>query len=215
VRVLTVPSPPQPSIQLSWCPGSAASCQRPAASFGPVSTPAKASDGEALIARGITLAIEGEPIRGVNPTRQSARMYHALNCVADVVRALSSETDAKVVVAIRRLLIPYLSRMTSKIEGRRSETTRNRIHRSAALFDVRRRSRNRPGPHSQGGDTGSNPVGTTHVREHVREPRGQVAPHWPRGVHRTVTAHHPGGRSSPRRPTLEQSTAAPLSIRDF
>jgi hypothetical protein len=40
---------------------------------------------------------------------------------------------------------------------------------------------------SQGGDTGSNPVGTTQVRGHVRGLRGQVAPHWPRGVHRAVT----------------------------
>jgi hypothetical protein len=39
------------------------------------------------------------------------------------------------------------------------------------------------GSPSQGGDTGSNPVGTTRVRGHFRGSRGQVAPHWPRGVH--------------------------------
>ena len=37
----------------------------------------------------------------------------------------------------------------------------NRIRTSAAPFRLRRRSWNRPGSTSQGGDTGSNPVGTT------------------------------------------------------
>jgi hypothetical protein len=38
---------------------------------------------------------------------------------------------------------------------------KERIRRSAPLSNDRRRSRNRPGSTSQGGDTGSNPVGTT------------------------------------------------------
>jgi hypothetical protein len=42
------------------------------------------------------------------------------------------------------------------------------------------------GSTSQGGDTGSNPVGTTQVRRHIGETRGRVAPHWPRGVHTIV-----------------------------
>jgi hypothetical protein len=35
--------------------------------------------------------------------------------------------------SFRTRLIPYLSRMTSKIEGQRSESTTNQIHMSAAL----------------------------------------------------------------------------------
>jgi hypothetical protein len=54
--------------------------------------------------------------------------------LADALSAAACpKTDAKVVVASASLLIPYLSRTTSKIEGQRRESTRNGIHRSAAL----------------------------------------------------------------------------------
>ena len=55
-------------------------------------------------------------------------------------------------------------------------------------FRMRRWSRNRLGSTSQGGDTGSNPVGTTQVIGHIRVSHERVAPHWPRGVHEAVTA---------------------------
>jgi hypothetical protein len=47
--------------------------------------------------------------------------------------------------------------------------------------------RDRTGSTSQGGDTGSNPVGTTQVRGRIRTSRERVAPHWPRGAHEAVT----------------------------
>jgi catechol 2,3-dioxygenase-like lactoylglutathione lyase family enzyme len=47
---------------------------------------------------------------------------------------------------------------------------------------------------SQGGDTGSNPVGTTQVSGHVLGSRGLVAPHWPSGVHGLFTAPLFSGR---------------------
>jgi hypothetical protein len=44
-------------------------------------------------------------------------MHLAVSSAAEVIRVLRPKTDAKVVVALRRPLIPYLSRMTSKTEG--------------------------------------------------------------------------------------------------
>jgi hypothetical protein len=70
--------------------------------------------------------------------------------------AMSSEANWQLV---RPAFVP-------RTTGRRLEmtrTTEQRIRRSATRFDHRRRQRNRPREHSQGGDTGSNPVGTTTV----------------------------------------------------
>jgi hypothetical protein len=72
--------------------------------------------------------------------------------------------------------------------GERPESTRKGLRRSAALLRLRRKSRNQLGSPSQGGHTGSNPVGTTQVRRHIRASRERVAPHWHRGVHEAVTA---------------------------
>jgi len=44
-------------------------------------------------------------------------MHLTVSSVAGLIRVLRQTTDAKVVVALRRPFIPYLSRMTSRIEG--------------------------------------------------------------------------------------------------
>jgi hypothetical protein len=44
-------------------------------------------------------------------------MHLAVSKVAEVIRPLRRKADAKVVVVFRAALIPYLSRMTSNIEG--------------------------------------------------------------------------------------------------
>jgi hypothetical protein len=64
--------------------------------------------------------------------------------------------------------IPRISRTTTKNEGQRPQATQNRNPTSAAMFGPSRRSQTRPGPRSQGGDTGSNPVGTTSAKPQVR-----------------------------------------------
>jgi hypothetical protein len=74
----------------------------------------------------------------------------------------------KVATLFSTRLIPYLSRTTSETKGQRPETTGNSIRRSAFLFRLRRWSQTRPGPRSQGGDTGSNPVGTTSENGQVK-----------------------------------------------
>ena len=59
--------------------------------------------------------------------------------------------------------LPWIVRISPLTTGRRQETTRiaeHRIRRSVTVFGHRRRWRNRSREHSQGGDTGSNPVGT-------------------------------------------------------
>src|SRR5918994_7145333 len=60
--------------------------------------------------------------RSVRPAGRSNRaiaddMHLAVSKVAKVIRPLRRKADAKVVVVFRAALIPYLSRMTSNIEG--------------------------------------------------------------------------------------------------
>ena len=57
--------------------------------------------------------------------------------------------------------IPQISCTTTKDEGKRPDATQNGNSKSATIFGFGRRSQGRPGPRSQGGDTGSNPVGPT------------------------------------------------------
>jgi hypothetical protein len=45
------------------------------------------------------------------------RQHLAVSSAAEVIRVIRPKTDEKVVVALRRALIPCLSRMTSKSEG--------------------------------------------------------------------------------------------------
>jgi hypothetical protein len=69
-----------------------------------------------------------------------------------------------------------------------------RIHRSASLSHPPPQFTKHPGPPSQRGDTGSNPVGTTQVSATSRGARGAVAPHWPRDVHPLVKGQCAPGR---------------------
>src|SRR5215218_4363601 len=60
-------------------------------------------------------------------------------------------------------LIPHLSRMTSETEGVATENDRRLNPQVIVPFRLRRWSQTRPGPLSQGGDTGSIPFGTAQV----------------------------------------------------
>jgi hypothetical protein len=91
------------------------------------------------------------------------------------------------------------------IENRRVATgiDEGRNSRLAALLPHLRRSRKRARPTSQGGDTGSNPVGTTQVRGLISCWRRCVA----RSVHGTVTDHTRKARNLARDPRCTLSVA--------
>jgi hypothetical protein len=129
---------------------------------------------------------------GVGPPNgnlpRSASPTHQASCVlahtspralqmADVHRVawtwlpslLRPQTDAKVVVApppLDPVSIPH------DIEngGVATRIDRNGIHRLAALFHLSPQVTKRPRSRSQGGDTGSNPVGTSNEKAQVKGP---------------------------------------------
>jgi len=80
---------------------------------------------------------------------------------------------------LQHALIPYLSRTTSETKGWRPETTGNSIRRSAFLFRPGAGHRLDPDHALKGGDTGSNPVGTTSKsagQERLAQREGRASP---------------------------------------
>jgi hypothetical protein len=90
---------------------------------------------------------------------------------------------------------------------------RSRIPRSVIHFRLRRRSRTRLGSTSQGGDTGSSPVGTAHL-DHVEDALGGAPrPPWPfRSRAASSPTISPGSDLSPER-TIAHHTPLDLGWR--